>query len=243
MRLYLLKTVVLACVLMLFTADRLEAQAPPEWTVNSADYEHFMTVTSELFINDTAVGDPHTVLAAFIADECRGVATPTTINDEKIYFLMIYGNSEGAEITFRIFYAPADTILTVPVMMEFEAGAVYGSPDEPYFLETTLLGIDHTWDRPALVDQFQLAQNYPNPFNPSTTIVYELPVEAQVMLVIYTLQGQWIRTLVDARQSPGLRYVNWDGRDARGQPVSTGIYPYRIMTPGYSATERMTLLR
>lgn len=75
---------------------------------------------------------------------------------------------------------------------------------------------------------FALHQNYPNPFNPTTSIRYELPVNGRVILKIYNILGQEVRTLVNETQNAGKKSAVWDGRDNFGQEVSAGIYIYRI---------------
>lgn len=92
-------------------------------------------------------------------------------------------------------------------------------------------------------EQFKLTQNYPNPFNPGTTIRYQLPVDSQVRISVYDLGGNQIVTLIRARQTAGEHSVSWNGYAANGRQVSAGIYFYRISTPGYSQTRKMTLLR
>jgi len=90
----------------------------------------------------------------------------------------------------------------------------------------------------------RLAQNYPNPFNPSTTITFELRDRAHVALRIYNVAGQLVRTLVDDVRDAGVTHtVEWDGRDAHGQAVSTGVYFYRIATRGFTSTRKMVLLK
>ena len=79
-------------------------------------------------------------------------------------------------------------------------------------------------------NSFALLQNYPNPFNPSTTIAYEVP-EGQsgvVKLRILNVLGQTVRELVNATVSAGRHEVVWDGRDAFGRPVSSGLYLYQL---------------
>jgi hypothetical protein len=73
-----------------------------------------------------------------------------------------------------------------------------------------------------------LKQNFPNPFYPHTTIRYNLPVDADVSLMIYNLAGRKVLTLVDANKAAGLNEVQWDGTDARGNRLASGIYIYRI---------------
>ncbi|NOX38887.1 MAG: T9SS type A sorting domain-containing protein [Calditrichaeota bacterium] len=90
---------------------------------------------------------------------------------------------------------------------------------------------------------FQLLPNFPNPFNPVTHIVFELPHRADVDLSIFTITGQRIRTLVRGERSAGRYRVQWDGRDERGQPVSSGVYFYRLKAGTREQVRKMILLR
>ncbi len=83
-------------------------------------------------------------------------------------------------------------------------------------------------EKEALPEQFSLSPNYPNPFNAGTTIVYALPQEGSVRLVIYNMLGQMVRKLVHENQIAGHKRVLWDGNDERGLRVSSGVYFYRI---------------
>ena len=95
-----------------------------------------------------------------------------------------------------------------------------------------------------LPDGFALAQNYPNPFNPETTISWTLSKNAVVSLEIFNALGQNIRTLLpEGSQSPGEYQLLWDGRDARGRQVASGIYLYRLSVDGAAKTRRMNLIR
>ena len=85
---------------------------------------------------------------------------------------------------------------------------------------------------------FALYQNYPNPFNPSTSIQYDLPERAHVNLVIYSLLGRQIITLVDQTQEPGHKSVIWDASN-----VSSGIYIYHIEAGSFTQTRKMVLLK
>jgi hypothetical protein len=89
-----------------------------------------------------------------------------------------------------------------------------------------------------------LYQNHPNPFNPSTTIGYDVPVgSGQVTLRIYDIRGTHIRTLVNETPPGGRHTVEWDGRDNRGQTVSSGIYFYRLKAKGFVETRKMLLMK
>lgn len=94
--------------------------------------------------------------------------------------------------------------------------------------------------RPAVV---RLAQNHPNPFNPSTTISFELPLNVQVELVVYSLDGRRIATLVSDEMAAGSHQVLWSGRDDRGQQVASGAYFYRLQAGAQVETRRMILVK
>jgi hypothetical protein len=89
----------------------------------------------------------------------------------------------------------------------------------------------------------RLAGNYPNPFNPETIIRYEIARQELVEVGIYNLLGQRLRVLVDAVQVQGSYQAVWDGRDAQGQPVASGVYICRLSTPIYTESRKLTLLR
>jgi hypothetical protein len=109
-------------------------------------------------------------------------------------------------------------------------------------------------DRPARYDG-ELRQNYPNPFNPTTIIWFEVPGAVgpdggipsgglvSVHLAIYDVNGRLVRTLVSGERTPGRHRVTWDGTSERGENVSSGVYFYRISTPGWVRTKKMVLLR
>ena len=76
--------------------------------------------------------------------------------------------------------------------------------------------------------KFNLQQNYPNPFNPETRIVYEILTPSRITLKIYDLTGKKLITLTDQQQSPGYYTLNWNGKNAEGQNVASGIYFYKL---------------
>lgn len=87
------------------------------------------------------------------------------------------------------------------------------------------------------------AWNNPNPFNPSTTISYRLPQSGKVSLVIYNVLGQEVNRLVNERQNAGVYSISWDGRDASGKTVASGMYFYRLQVEDDWITRKMILLK
>ncbi len=85
--------------------------------------------------------------------------------------------------------------------------------------------------------------NHPNPFNPRTTVAFALDAPARIELAVYDLSGARVALLADGVYPAGDHAVSWDGRDARGNPLASGIYLARAVTRGAVQTRRMTLVR
>ena len=88
--------------------------------------------------------------------------------------------------------------------------------------------------------------NYPNPFNPRTRISYTVPaaaVQEPVRLDVYDVAGRLVRVLVNGVQEPGVHQVEWDGADASGVPVASGVYLYRLQTGRHLQVRRMLLMK
>ena len=107
-------------------------------------------------------------------------------------------------------------------------------------LNTAELSIDN--DNNIVFDA-KLKGNYPNPFNPSTTIMFDVQKTTNVKLEVFNIKGQSVKTLVNTNYDAGRHYTNWDGTDAKGKPVSSGVYLYRMDTENYSELKRMILIK
>ena len=91
-----------------------------------------------------------------------------------------------------------------------------------------------------------LLANYPNPFNPETWIPYQITKDADVVLTIYAVNGQLIRTLALGHQPAGIyqnrsRAAYWDGRNEVGESVASGVYFYTLRAGDFSATRKMLI--
>jgi hypothetical protein len=91
--------------------------------------------------------------------------------------------------------------------------------------------------------EFALSQNYPNPFNPATTIAYALPYDAKVNVTVFDMLGRRIATLVDDQQPAGHRTVQWDGRNAAGMQVASGLYFCRLEASPVAGGSPFTAIR
>ncbi len=89
---------------------------------------------------------------------------------------------------------------------------------------------------------FNLFQNFPNPFNPNTRIKYEISSGGQVLLEIYNIAGQKVKTLLQMEQLPGQYHVNWDGKDEYGKTLSSSVYFYQLIHNNQQISNKMILL-
>jgi hypothetical protein len=83
--------------------------------------------------------------------------------------------------------------------------------------------------------------NFPNPFNPSTTIVYSIPESEHVELTVFNVKGQKVKTLIKEQKNAGTHSIQWDGSDEQGNPVSSGIYLYRLQNNAKNLVRKMLL--
>ncbi len=86
-------------------------------------------------------------------------------------------------------------------------------------------------------------KNYPNPFNPDTKVMFTLGQSSHVNLTVYNLLGQKIITLVDGRLPAGEQFFDWNGRDADGSFVGSGIYFYKLLVEDIVVTNKMMIVK
>ncbi len=98
-------------------------------------------------------------------------------------------------------------------------------------------------DEESMPTEYSLSDAYPNPFNPTATIEFGLPTAGSVLLEVYNVLGQRVRTLVDGPMSAGYKTVEWNGTSDAGESVSSGVYLYRLTAGDYTQTKKMMLLK
>jgi predicted GH43/DUF377 family glycosyl hydrolase len=88
----------------------------------------------------------------------------------------------------------------------------------------------------------RLLANTPNPFNPRTTVHFELPAAATIRVDVYDAAGRLVRTLLDGTRSAGRHALAWDGSDASGRGVASGVYFVRLRMDGAVVDTRKIML-
>ncbi|MGH7601669.1 MAG: T9SS type A sorting domain-containing protein, partial [bacterium] len=132
------------------------------------------------------------------------------------------------------------------------AGSTFSSPDSftvgaaktASFADTDSIAVTQQ----SIPQEFALSPNYPNPFNPSTRLNLNLPENGRIIAVVYDLKGQEVVRLHDAEMAAGYKFLDWDGRNAAGNVIGSGIYIVRVVFEGTSglrqeSTSRVLLLK
>jgi len=91
--------------------------------------------------------------------------------------------------------------------------------------------------------RWMLAQNAPNPVVNSTQIRYGIAHHARVRVTVYDALGRRVRTLLNAAQEPGEHSTQWDGRNDKGEAVTSGVYFYKMEAGDFTSTRKMLVLR
>ena len=111
-------------------------------------------------------------------------------------------------------------------------------------LENSLSGIKAKDLIVITPDDYELKQNYPNPFNPETSIEFFLPIRKKISLTVYNALGQKVKSLIgDQQYDAGSYKVSWDGSNAAGNRVASGVYIYTLKYGNFTKSKRMTLLK
>ncbi len=129
-----------------------------------------------------------------------------------------------------------------------EASGLKGSP---FMFQATALGTSAVAANAVeLPKEFALLQNTPNPFpangtydNPTTTIRFTLPEQAEVTLTVFDVSGRFVRELVQGAHTAGVHHLQWDGLDAQGHVLHSGVYLYRMFAVGKISGEKFITAR
>jgi hypothetical protein len=239
-------------------AEKIADHGSVAWTVPgevSGEYRLLVTlydggedigagISPEPFAVDATVG---VALGAFrAAVEARGVALHWEIEYGMSGFNVLRSEEEAVgyeRITSDI--APTKTS-AVGAVYEFTDESA--RPNRTYFYKLEEVSSNGTGQvfGPFEVTYraaFALEQNAPNPFNPSTRIRFTLPENSDVSLVVYDVAGREVRTLVNERKEANHYDIEWDGRDANGRAVASGVYFYKLQAGKHVATKKMLMMK
>ena len=201
--------------------------------------------------------DSYAVLRDEVPPQIYLLATPGPGRDELVAELVDKGSGIGADgIRLLLDGNETEGVFNEGVLI-WAASALAGGERHALSLvvrdrvgNESARHIDFVADGQSLPQATRLGSNFPNPFNPETTIPLSIaPVlesggeEVQVRLAIFNVSGQLVHRLLDKRMAPGNYQIQWNGHNAAGERVGSGVYIYRLETPYAVLVRRMTLLK
>ena len=179
------------------------------------------------------VGAPE-LLSSFVDEQDSSVIltwNPVVSDDLQYYRLQrssdsLFSSIDAENFVTDITYTDGDVEWNQEYF--YRVSAYLGYWTEQSNTTSILLGsLDLDEDAP-LANFYKVYQNFPNPFNPVTTISYNLPKAESVSIVIYDMMGRLVRDLVSEYQSSGYKSIKWDATNNLGEPVSAGMYFYKV---------------
>jgi len=227
-------------VFMVILCGMLFAQVPGDWYVNENEYEYFMTITCIAVVNGVESANSGNVIAAFVNEECRGVEYTTETSEEQLFFLMVYSNTNGETVTFKLYSEDIDSVLDVSNLVVFSAGDGIGTVDEPYeFIANYYINSVTS----VVPERFNLLTSYPNPFNNLTNIQFELTEDTFVQLSVFNVNGERVAILVNERKPAGDYIVSWNSKNASGADCPSGEYIIQLVTNNEQYRCKVTLIK
>ncbi len=174
-------------------------------------------------------------------------STPGDVNNDgviDIVDLVLVAGAFGNTASAPSVYSQASALLTTSEVQQWLTQAQQLSLTDPtsqrgiLFLEQLLAALTPK--------KTSLLPNYPNPFNPETWIPYQLAESADVTVTIYAVDGTVVHTLALGHKSVGIyqgksRAAHWDGKNALGESVASGVYFYTLKAGDFSATRKMLI--
>lgn len=94
-----------------------------------------------------------------------------------------------------------------------------------------------------VAEKFTISEAFPNPFNPSTSLKFNVNKKETVKITIYDLLGNRIKNLVSDNYSIGSHSISWHARNDKGQPVSAGVYLFKVQAGEFQSIKKMVLLK
>ncbi|MCX6272068.1 MAG: T9SS type A sorting domain-containing protein [Bacteroidetes bacterium] len=217
------------------SAGPVPSNLPMSWNP-PCDKEFNLTLLCKIKLdNETFSKNPDDIIAAFVGNECRGIATPDKENPG-LYFLSINSDVPSLEsIRFRYLSAAKSDIAEVTQQLRYENTEDLGTLADPFILT---LASPTAIEENEIIHETFLGENYPDPFGESTTIPFGLAERGKVSLCLYDVLGREIQCLANEEMGAGSYTRKLD----KGT-LSKGVYLYRLTVKSgdihFTETRRM----
>jgi len=133
-------------------------------------------------------------------------------------------------------YMKAGSVLQFKLLKNGELINLEG--DIPVFENNQLYMVSNLTEAIPLPEAFSLDRAYPNPFNPTTTLSFAIPIDSEVSLSIYNLQGREVSTLIDANMDAGYHSVVWNANS-----YASGVYFVKMVAGDFVNTQKLMLVK
>lgn len=117
------------------------------------------------------------------------------------------------------------------------------SDHEPFVFYDIILMASGVTAAPGLPQPDALLPNRPNPFNPQTVLAFDLARSGPAELVVFSLDGRRVRTVLDGSMAAGRHEVVWNGTDDTGRRVASGTYLVQLRGVAGSSARKVTLVK
>jgi len=112
-----------------------------------------------------------------------------------------------------------------------------GGDIPPYSINEVFV-VSSLSENSALPQVFSLGKAYPNPFNPTTTINFAMPIDNEISILIYDLQGRETASIINGNLKAGYHSVKWDANQ-----YSSGVYFVKMVAGEYISTQKLMLVK
>ena len=189
--------------------------AQPDWSVNPNEYMYSMTITGKLKLNGKFSVNENDFLAAFINDECRGVASVKyqSVLDEYLVFLMIYSNDLTGTVSFKVYDSQQDSTNFTNETIDFTVNDIVGSVANP-FVFTTSTDPPIVYTDQANILSFSLPNQIGETNYSGSSISVTLPYSSSLgsMVSNFTLSKGANAYVSDRRIISGVTTLNYNNR-------------------------------
>jgi len=152
------------------------------------------------------------------------------LDDTYYYMIQVYSNEiDGEKLTFKYYDKTNDEVIEYSETLTFENNMIVGDGFNTFGLSREV--------RP-LPDNFNLDTAYPNPFNPTTTLSFAIPIDTEVSLSIYNLQGREVVSLINGNMEAGYHSALWNA-----DSHSSGLYFVKMVAGEYINTQKLMLVK
>jgi len=198
---------------------------------NKTNSEYFNQSTKQAFyfIEDIENIEVNDWILAYYGEEVIGARQWTG----SIIDVPTMGN-DGSDLTKGYIEAgevPSFKILRGDELIDLEG-------DIPAFENNQLYMVSSLTEAVALPETFSLDSAYPNPFNPTTTLSFAIPIDSEVSLSVYNLQGREVSSLIDGNMDAGYHSVVWNA-----DSFSSGVYFVKMVAGEFVNTQKLMLVK